>query len=41
VSSGGGGAVGGTDPGEDEIRKKTSKGIFGIFSRGKSKEPTA
>jgi hypothetical protein len=39
VSSGGG--VGGTDPGEDEIRKKTSKGIFGIFSRGKSKEPSA
>ena len=38
VSSGGG--IGGTDPGEDEVRKKTSKGIFGMFSRGKSKEPT-
>jgi len=38
-------AVGGTDPGEDEIRKKTSKGIFGMFSRkqgsqkGSQKDP--
>ena len=33
VSSGG--VLGGTDPGEDEIKKKTSKGIFGsIFRKG-------
>ena len=32
VSSGG--VLGGTDPGEDEVRKKTSKGIFGMFRKG-------
>jgi hypothetical protein len=32
VSSGG--ALGGTDPGDDEVRKKTSKGIFGMFRKG-------
>ena len=34
VSSGGAMMAGGTDPGEDEIRKKTNKGIFGIFRKG-------
>jgi hypothetical protein len=26
--------TGGTDPGEEELRKKTSKGIFGLFRKG-------
>jgi hypothetical protein len=34
VSSGGPG-IGGTDPGEDEVRKKTSKGLFGMFKKSK------
>lgn len=32
--SSGGGAVGGTDPTEEDVRKKTSKGIFGLFRKG-------
>jgi|LauGreDrversion4_2_1035121.scaffolds.fasta_scaffold148948_1 hypothetical protein len=31
VSSGGGG---GTDPTEEDVRKKTKKGIFGMFRKG-------
>ncbi len=32
VSSGG--VLGGTDPGDEELRKKTSKGIIGMFRKG-------
>lgn len=34
VSSGGAPVGGGTDPNEEDVRKKTSKGIFGLFRKG-------